>query len=103
MNDEIRRVISGESQVRYGANIQAAIRYLTGSAQTGALDKTEKHFKRQETERLKQYIENEDLWINDIDLNNYISEGAEQRGISLPAYFHSLICPSLDRVMCLSA
>ena len=57
MNDEIRRIISGESQVRYGAIIQATIGYLTGSAQTGAMDKAEKHFKRQETERLKQYIE----------------------------------------------
>jgi len=79
MTYEIQRIISGKSQVRYGANIYAAISYLTGSAKSGALDKTDKLFKRKETERLKTYIDNQNLWINDIDLNNYISEGAEQR------------------------
>ena len=58
MSDEIQRIISGESQVRYGANIQATIRYLTGCAKTGDLDKTNKHFKREETEKLKIYITN---------------------------------------------
>ncbi len=79
MNDEIQLVISGKGQVRYGTNIQAAINYLRKSEKTGALDKTDKHFKREETERLKNYIENQNLWIRDIDLNNYISEGAEQK------------------------
>jgi hypothetical protein len=76
MNNEIQRVISGKSQVRYGANIQAAISYLTGSANSSALDKTDKHFKREETERLKKYIDNQNLWVKDIDLDNYVSEGA---------------------------
>jgi hypothetical protein len=79
MNNEIQRVISGKSQVRYGANIQAAISYLTGSAKSGALDKTDKHFKREETEKLKKYIDTQNLWVKDIDLNNYVSEGAEQK------------------------
>jgi hypothetical protein len=79
MNNEIQRVISGKSQVRYGANIQAAISYLTGSAKPSALDKTDKHFKREETEKLKKYIDNQNLWVEDIDLDNYVSEGAEQK------------------------
>jgi hypothetical protein len=79
MRDEIQRIISGKSQVRFGANIQAAISYLTGSEKSGAMDKTEKHFKREETERLKKYIENQNLWTIDIDLDNYVSEGAEQK------------------------
>jgi hypothetical protein len=79
MNNEIQRIISGTSQVRYGANIQAAVNYLTSSAKSGAVDKTDKHSKSEETERLKKYIENQNLWIKDIDLNNYISEGAEQK------------------------
>ena len=57
MNDEIQRIISGKSQVRYGTNIQAVIRYLTSSEKSGTLDKKDKHFKREETERLKKYIE----------------------------------------------
>ena len=79
MNDEIQRIISGKSQVRYGTNIQAAIDYLRKSKESGTLDKTDKHFKREETERLKQYIDNQNIWLKDIDLNNYVSEGAEQK------------------------
>ena len=79
MTNEIRCIISGKSQVRYGANIQAAISYLTGSSKAGALDKTDKYFKLEETERLRKYIENQGFWIENIDLNNYVSEGAEQK------------------------
>jgi len=79
MNDEIQRIISGKSKVRYGANIQAAISYLRTSEESGTLDKTNKHFKREETERFRKYIENQNLWIKDIDLDNYVSEGAEQK------------------------
>ena len=79
MNNEIRSIISGESQVRFGTNIQAAIDYLRRSEKSSTLGKTDKHFKREETERLKQYINTQNLWVQDIDLNNYVSEGAEQK------------------------
>jgi hypothetical protein len=79
MNDEIQRIISGESQVRYGTNIHAAIRYLREGEKSGALDKSGKYFKREETERLKKYIAEQNLWVKDIDLTHYISEGIEQR------------------------
>jgi len=49
MNNEIQDVISGKSQVRYGANIQTVINYLRTCEKTGSLDKTSKHFKRKET------------------------------------------------------
>ena len=79
MNDEIQGIISGESQIRFGTNIQAAINYLRTCKESGSLDKGDKYFKREETERLKQYINSQNLWIQDIDLNNYVSEGAEQK------------------------
>jgi len=79
MNDEIQRIISGKSEVRYGANIQATIGYLRTGEKSSALDKTNKHFKREETERFRKYIESQNLWVKDIDLNNYVSEGAEQK------------------------
>jgi len=79
MTNEIQRIISGKSQVRYGANIHAVISHLRNSAKSSALAKTDKYFKREETERLKQYIVNQSLWVEDVDLNNYISEGAEQK------------------------
>ena len=79
MNDELQNIISGKSPVSYGTNIQTAISYLEASKTSGALDKADKHFKRKETERLKQYIDEQNFWIKDIDLNNYVSEGAEQK------------------------
>ncbi len=79
MNNELQRIISGESQVRYGANICAILRYLRASTQSGTLDKTDKHFKREETARLRAYVNERNLWKQDIDLNNYVSEGAEQK------------------------
>ncbi|GHT02245.1 hypothetical protein FACS189440_09560 [Bacteroidia bacterium] len=79
MNDGIQCIISGKSQVRYGANIQAAIRYLIESEKAGVVDKADKHFKHEETKILKLYIENQKIWIRNIDLNNYVSEGAEQK------------------------
>ena len=56
MNDEIQRIISGKSQVRYGTNIQAAIDNLRKGEKSGSLDKTDKRFKKEETERLKQIV-----------------------------------------------
>ena len=79
MNNEIQRIISGESQVRFETNIKTAINHLRICEKSSSLDKTDKHFKREETERLKQYVNSQNLWIRDIDLNNYVSEGAEQK------------------------
>jgi hypothetical protein len=71
MNHEIQRIISGESQIRYGANIHAAIGYLEGSEKASTPDKTNKCFKLEETKRLIQYADNQNLWIKNIDLNNF--------------------------------
>ena len=66
MNNEVQRIISGKSKVRYGATIHAAISYLRASEESSALDKTDKRFKHEETEILKRYIENQNLWIKEI-------------------------------------
>ena len=79
MNNEIQDVISGKSQVRYGTDIQTTINYLRTREKTGTLDKTDKHFKREETESLRRYIDKKNLWIQNINLDNYVSEGAEQK------------------------
>ena len=79
MCNELQRIISGESQVSFGANIQAALRYLRAGEKSGSLAKADKHFKREETTRLKAYIEAHRLWREDVDLSCYVSEGAEQK------------------------
>jgi ribosomal protein L37AE/L43A len=63
MTNEIQSVISGKSQVRYGTNIQATISYLESSKNSGSLDKEDKYFKCEETERIRNYINNQNLWI----------------------------------------
>ena len=80
MNNEIQCIISGKSQVRYGANIQATVSYLTSSQKSGSLDKTDKHFKREETKRLRKYIESQNLWIKDIDLLHFVEQFMNSNG-----------------------
>ena len=79
MKDELRNVISGKSKVRNGAVIQTISRYLKGSVGTSEVVKNQKHFKKQETEVLKDFITKNNLWVADIDITNYVSEGAEQK------------------------
>lgn len=56
MKDELRNVISGKSQVRDGAIIQATASFLKRSSETSRMVKSQKHYKKQETESLKQFI-----------------------------------------------
>ncbi|MGG7035422.1 MAG: hypothetical protein ACI7YS_09550 [Flavobacterium sp.] len=79
MNDEIQYIISGENSVRHGAAIRAIISYLRGGQETSEVDKGEKQLKKQEEKKLREYITKQGLWVCDIDLDNYISEGAEQK------------------------
>jgi hypothetical protein len=78
LKHELHNVLSGKSQVRFGAIIQSIASYLNDGTQTSAIIEDEKHFKKQETKRLECYISDNDLWI-DIDLTQYVSEGAEQK------------------------
>ncbi len=75
---ELYDVISGKNQVRFGATIQAVTSYLSESTQSGSKIENPKYFK-EEAKRLETFITNNNLWINDIDLTQYVSEGAEQK------------------------
>ena len=79
MKHELQSIISGKSEVRHGAIIQAATRYLKGSERAGQMVKESKFFKKQETEILVEFITLNNLWITDVGLENYVSEGAEQK------------------------
>jgi len=56
MKYELQLIISGKSQVKYGAIIQAAASYLERSQSTSDLVKESKYFKKQETDRLILYV-----------------------------------------------
>ncbi len=79
LKKEIQHVISGKSQVRFGAAIQTVAGYLSTSTKSGTSVKNAKSLKQQETKRLETFAAKHNLWITDIDFTQYVSEGAEQR------------------------
>jgi hypothetical protein len=79
LKDELHNVLSGKSEIRFGATIQAVSRYLNNGEKASPTFEVEKHFKKQETEKLEKYISANNLWIKDIDFSQYVSEGAEQK------------------------
>ena len=78
LKHELHNVLSGKSQVRFGAVIQSIASYLNDGTQASTIIESEKQFKKQETKRLERYISEKNLWI-DVDLTQYVSEGAEQK------------------------
>lgn len=72
MKDEIQRIISGENQVKYGTIIQTILSYLRRSQETSRVDKASKQFREEEEKYLRDYIEKNQLWITNINLDNYI-------------------------------
>jgi hypothetical protein len=61
MKHELQNIISGKSQVEYGANIQAIASYLRDSKRTGTLAEKGIHFKKQEEKFIKQLCD----WVKD--------------------------------------
>ena len=79
LRNELHHVFSGKSSVRFGGTIQSIAGYLgNGQASSPAIE-NQKQFKREEEERLIDFISSNGLWLGDIDFTQYISEGAEQR------------------------
>ncbi len=73
----IQDVISGKSKVSNGEVIQATASYLRkneGASLMGSAKPSKK-----ETERLEDYISENNLWIGDGIIGSYISEGVEQK------------------------
>lgn len=79
MNDEIQHILSGKSQVKHGDFIQTIISFLRRSERTSNLVKEDKYFKEKETKSLIEFIQENNLWVENINLENYISQGAEQK------------------------
>jgi hypothetical protein len=78
MKHELQNIISGKSQVKYGANIQAIASYLKNGERTGALAEKGIHFKRQEESLIEQFSSENSLWIPNVNIDNFVSSGAEQ-------------------------
>ncbi|MCV9928355.1 hypothetical protein OIU83_11855 [Flavobacterium sp. LS1R49] len=79
MKYELQSIISGKGKVKHGTTIQATTSYLSRSQSSSEMAKGFKHFKEQETEALEKFITENNLWVLDINIDNYVSEGAEQK------------------------
>lgn len=79
IKNEIRDIISGKGQVRYGTIIQAATNHLGKGSPSSPKAEVSKQVREQETKSLEEFISQNHLWISNIDFSSYVSEGAEQR------------------------
>jgi hypothetical protein len=79
MKYELQNIISGTSKVKFGKLIQTAASHLKRSKGTSALVENDKHIKSAESESLKAFIEQNNLWITNINFKKFVSEGAEQK------------------------
>jgi len=79
LRNELQSVISGKSPVRFGGTIQSIACYLRDGQRPSSTSEDQKHLKKQEEQRLIQCIEENQLWIDNLDFSQYVSEGAEQR------------------------
>ncbi|TAE84778.1 MAG: hypothetical protein EAY81_07355 [Bacteroidetes bacterium] len=79
LKNELHNIISGKSQVSFGAIIQAIASYLDNGSQSSYEIESSKQIRQQETKKLESFVSERNLWINDIDFSQYVSEGAEQR------------------------
>ncbi len=79
LKNELFNVLSGKSEVRFGAIIQTITCYLKDGDSPSSGFEDEKHFKKQEAKRLEDFITERNLWVKQIDFSQYVSEGAEQR------------------------
>ncbi len=79
LKNHLYAIISGKSEVRHGKIIQTIANYLRESQRTSTTSKGSKRYKEQEKQKLESYIFKNQLWVNNIDFNQYVSEGAEQK------------------------
>ena len=79
MKDDIQDILFGKSQVKHHHLIQATCSYLKRSQGTGSVAEKQQQIKEQETEKLIQFADHNNLWIENINLDNYVSQGAEQK------------------------
>ncbi|MEM0543534.1 hypothetical protein WFZ85_12995 [Flavobacterium sp. j3] len=78
MKHELQNIISGKSQVEFGATIQAVTHYLRESKSSSEMAQGSIDFKKQEEGFLVQFANQNSLWYPKIDVKQFVSNGAEQ-------------------------
>ena len=67
MTNEIQHILSGTSQVKHHHLIQTACSYLKGSQGASSMDKNQQQRKEEETKRLMQFVNDNNLWVDNIN------------------------------------
>jgi hypothetical protein len=77
---ELQHIILGNEQTGPGSQLKKAQNFLRGYAKTSSPAEKQQHFKDKETAAILTFAKNENLFYNhSISINDYISEGAEQK------------------------
>lgn len=84
MKHELQNILRGKSEIGSGCLIKAASGYLRKSQETGGMAGSGKPNKIEEAARLKIFATERDIWIDEVDFQNFISEGAEQKVLLNP-------------------
>jgi hypothetical protein len=79
MKDDIQHILSGTSQVRHHYLIQTTCSYLERSQRTSSMVKDQHQHKEEETKSLIQLADDNHLWVENINIDLYVSQGAEQK------------------------
>ena len=79
MKHELQNIISGKSQVRHGDAIQAVARYLRRSESASITFESSKQIKIEEAKNIRQFCSQNNFWKTNIDINSFVSSGAEQK------------------------
>ena len=79
MKDDIQYILSGKSQVKHHHLIQTACSYLKRSQGTSSMAQDQQHHKEEETKSLIQFADDNNLWVENINIDLYVSQGAEQK------------------------
>ena len=79
MKHELQDIISGKSQVRHGNSIQAVSGYLRKSKSSSGTVASSKQIKSEEASLIKQFCNKNSFWITAININAFVSSGAEQK------------------------
>lgn len=67
IKNELFNIISGKSKISDGAIIQTITCYLGNCKNTSSNFENEKYLKEQEKERLIEFINHNNLWVENID------------------------------------